>query len=384
MADDGRRAHADPESIADLRSEDFQLLVETVVDYAIFMLDPSGVVTTWNRGAQRLKGFRPDEIIGRHFSAFYPAEDVAARKPERELELAAAQGRHEDEGWRVRSDGSLFWASVVITALRDDSGRLRGFAKVTRDLTERRRAEEDRVELARAEAALRLRDEFLSIASHELRTPLNALLLNTASVDFAIRDLEASGAALPVGLLDRVASISKQGARLNDLIERLLDVSRLATGRVALQRESMDLVEVVSDVIATCRPEADRIGSVVRLSAPPDVPGLWDPLRIGQIVTNLLSNALKYGSGKPVEVNVDTDGERARIAVRDRGIGIAPEHQPHIFDRFNRGAVARDTAGLGLGLYIVEQLVRAHGGTVGVDSAIGQGSTFHVELPLNP
>jgi PAS domain S-box-containing protein len=383
MAEDARLG-ADPGSVEAPRSEDFQLLVETVVDYAIFMLDPSGIVTTWNLGAERLKGYRPDEIVGRHFSVFYPAEDVAARKPERELEGALAQGRLKDEGWRVRRDGSLFWANVVITALCDDAGRLRGFAKVTRDLTEQRRAEEERVKLARAEAALRLRDEFLSIASHELRTPLNALLLHAAGVDFAIRSAEASGTAMPASLLGRVASISRQGARMNELIERLLDVSRLATGRLTLQHERMDLVAVVSEVIATYRPEAERVGSLIHLSGSPNVPGVWDPLRVGQVVTNLLSNALKYGDGKPIDIRVEMESDRARIAVCDRGIGIAREQQQHIFDRFDRGAIPRDTAGLGLGLYIVDQLVRAHGGTVGVDSVVGQGSTFTVELPLSP
>ena len=381
MVDDARSGEADPPASAAPRGDVFQQLVESVRDYAIFMLDPSGIVTTWNRGAQRLKGYRADEIIGRHFSAFYLSGDVDAGQPDRELELAAAHGTLEDEGWRVRSDGSKFWANVILTAVRDDTGELRGFAKVTRDLTESRRAEEARIKLARAEAELRLRDEFLSIASHELRTPLNALLLHAAGLDFVIRSESSSGAAFLGGLLDRVASITKQGARLNGLIERLLDVSRLATGRLAIKLEPMDLVEVVNEIVATYRPEAETTGSTIRVSAPPTIPGFWDPLRVGQIVTNLLSNALKYGCGKPVDVTVDTDGDRARIAVRDQGIGIPREQWETIFDRFDRGDVPRDTAGLGLGLYIVDRLVRAHGGTVALDSIVGKGSTFTVELP---
>ena len=144
----------------------------------------------------------------------------------------------------------------------------------------------------------------------------------------------------------------------------------------------MDLVQVVGEVVATYRPDAKQTGSEILLSAPLSIPGVWDPLRVGQIVTNLLSNALKYGCAKPVDVTIETKGDRARVAVRDRGIGIARDQWEHIFDRFDRGTVSRDTAGLGLGLYIVDHLVRAHGGTVALDSVVGEGSTFTVELPL--
>src|SRR5262249_25010883 len=149
--------------------------------YAIFMLDPSGRVASWNTGAERIKQYTANEIIGRHFSLFYPEEDVRAVKPKRLLEIASREGRYEEEGWRLRKDGTRFWASVILTATRDHSGRLRGFAKVTRDLTERKRADDERARLIRTEEAVRLRDEFLSIASHELRTPLTALKLHLQS-----------------------------------------------------------------------------------------------------------------------------------------------------------------------------------------------------------
>jgi PAS domain S-box-containing protein len=376
------RERAEPSADFTSRSEDFQLLVESVLDYAIFMLDGDGIVTTWNLGAERLKGYRAHEIIGRHFSVFYPADDVAAGRPGRELAVAVAESRFEDEGWRVRSDGSRFWANVIVTAMRDERGQLRGFAKVTRDLTEQRRAQEERVRLARVEAALRLRDEFLSIASHELRTPLNALLLHAAGLDFAIRSAVAEGLAVPPGVLGGMESIARQGARLNQLIERLLDVSRLVTGRLAVHPEPMDLVAVASEIVATYRPDAERVGSAIRFAAPQSVRGSWDPLRIGQIVTNLLSNAIKYGGGRPVDVAILADEDHASVVVRDRGIGISRDQQEHIFDRFDRGLAPRATAGLGLGLYIVDRLVRAHGGTIAVESAVAEGSTFTVQLPL--
>jgi PAS domain S-box-containing protein len=361
--------------------EAFRVLVESVKDYAIFMLDPTGVITTWNAGAERLKGYRAVEIIGKHFSTFYPDAEVAAGKPDRELEIASAEGRYEEEGWRVRKDGSLFWANVVITAVYDRDATLRGFAKVTRDLTERRRAEQERIELAHAQEAIRIRDEFLSIASHELRTPLNALLLHAAALEILIRRAFANQADADA-LADKAVSISKQGRRLEELIAKLLDVTRLSTGKLSITPELVDLVKIVQDEIATYLPEAERSGCVVRLSAPPRVRGFWDPLRLAQIVTNLLSNALKFGRRNPIDITVQVDGNTVQITVRDRGIGIAPAEQSRIFQRFERGTSPPSYGGLGLGLYIVERLAQAHGGSVRVESIVGEGSTFTVELPI--
>jgi PAS domain S-box-containing protein len=356
----------------------FRLLVENVIDYAIFMLDPGGRVTTWNPGAERLKGYTPDEIIGRHFSAFYTPADVAAGKPERGLRTALAEGRFEDDGWRVRKDGTLFWANVIITAIHDETGEHRGFAKITRDLTERRRAEGERIKLAQAEEAVRLRDEFLSIAGHELRTPLNALLLHSANLALLLRRGDADASSL----LDKAASVTNQGHRLNELIERLLDVTRLSSGSLPIAPETVDLVSVVKEVIATYQPQAEQANSPLRLTAPECVSGIWDPLRLGQIVANLLSNALKHGGGKPVDLSVDTDGAVVRIAVRDYGVGIPREQQNRIFERFERGGAPRSDGGLGLGLYVVRCLAEVHHGTVTVESDLGKGSTFTVSLPL--
>jgi len=364
-----------------LGDEAFRLFVESVNDYAIFMLDPVGVITTWNKGAERLKGYRAPEIIGKHFSTFYPDDDVAARKPDRELEIARAEGRYEEEGWRVRKDGSLFWASVVITAVYDRDATLRGFAKVTRDLTERRRGEQERIELAHAQEAVRLRDEFLSIASHELRTPLNALLLHASALEILIRRVFADGADAH-GLFDKAVSIGRQGRRLEELIGKLLDVSRIATGKFSITPQAVDLVAILREVIATYQPEAEQSGCTVRLSAPPSVGGFWDPLRAGQVVTNLLSNALKFGRRNPIDITVRVVGNTVQIAVRDRGIGIAPAEQLRIFRRFERGMSPASYGGLGLGLYIVERIAQAHGGSVRVESVVGEGSTFTVELPI--
>jgi PAS domain S-box-containing protein len=361
--------------------ETLRLLVESVKDYAIFMLDPEGYITTWNLGAQRLKGYVAVEAIGQHFSIFYSREDLAAGKPAHELEVARAEGRVEDEGWRLRKDGTRFWANVVITAVHDDTGALRGFGKLTRDLTERRRLEQERLKLAHAEESIRLRDEFLSIASHELRTPINALVLQLAALEVALDrgSVDAKNARA------QTSRAARQARRLNDLVTRLLDVSRLATGRLTLNRQRMDLASSVRDVVADLGAEAAASGCTMTIdaSAPESVIGTWDQLRIEQVVTNLLSNAIKYGPGGPIGIVISTEPRSVRVAVSDRGIGVAPADRERIFERFERGATPRDRGGLGIGLYVARSLVEAHGGTMALESEVGRGSTFSFTLPLD-
>ncbi len=372
---------------ANRQLETFGLLVASVVDYAIFVLDPVGRVATWNVGAARIKGYRADEILGQHFARFYPLEDIEAGKPAMELREAAARGRLEDEGWRVRKDGSRFWANVVITALRDAAGRLVGFAKVTRDLTERKEAEEQRLRLAReqaaraeAEAAVRARDEFLSIASHELKTPLTALQLQA---QLLLQSLRKGGPTSlpPEQLTAMLEGVEQQVKRFVKLIDNLLDVSRIEAGRLELDHEEVDLAEVARGVAARFEAELARSGSSLTLAFEGPVVGHWDRLRVDQVVTNLVSNAVKYGAGLPIDVRVEGDGKTARLVVRDQGIGIAHENQARIFERFERAAPSRHYGGLGMGLYITRQIVEAHGGSIRVASAPGAGSTFTVELP---
>jgi PAS domain S-box-containing protein len=365
----------------------YRLLVESVKDYAIFMLDPSGHIATWNEGAERIKNYAGDEIIGRHFSVFYTPEDVAAGKPERLLRAAAADGRVEDEGWRVRKDGSRFWADVVITALYDRESRLRGFGKVTRDLTARRQAEEQTRELAveqaarrAAEAGVQARDRFLSIASHELRTPLNPLLINIQILARAARDgsLQDRLAGRAAGMLE---ACERQVKVFTRLVNDLLDISRIAAGRLELRLAEVDLAAVVREVAAGFGPTLAEAGCPLTLRADAPAVGRWDRARLEQVVTNLVSNAVKYGRRRPVEVTVTAEGGAARLTVRDHGIGIAPEDRERIFGRFERAVSATEYGGLGMGLYIVRQLVGALGGSVRVESEPGQGAAFTVELP---
>jgi PAS domain S-box-containing protein len=384
--DHGSEGHPVPGNIANGHGraghdaiDQLRLLIESATDHAILTLDTSGHVASWNVGAERIKGYRAEEILGRHFSCFYTPEDVARGRPQRALQVAAREGRFEDEGWRVRKDGSHFWANVVITALQDEHGQLRGFGKVTRDFTSRKQVEERR-ELLHLREAVRTRDEFLSVASHELKTPLTPLQLKLTGL---LRIVEAHpDALLPVSSLARDLEVARrQVHKLTTLIDALLDVSHLEMGRLQLDRAPMELSALVREVVAHHTSQAAQAGCDVEVEAATLIEGTWDKKRLEQVLTNLLTNALKYGAGKPIHVRVSAEGEEALLIVRDEGIGIAPEHQPHIFDRFMRAVSERNYGGLGLGLFIVHQVVEAHGGSVSVQSIPGEGATFTVRLP---
>jgi PAS domain S-box-containing protein len=493
------------------RSEQqFRLLVDSVEDYAIFMLDRQGRIVTWNAGAERLKGYTASEAIGHGFEMFYTAEDRASGKPARLLKVASELGRVEDEGWRVRRSGKRFWADAVISTMTDEDGRLVGFAKVTRDLTarkaaeealrrsedslsatlysigdgviatdeqgrvtrlnpvaealtgwqqadavgrpiesvfhivneqtrvpadnpvgrvlsegtivglanhtaliardgierpiadsgspirdgsgavlgavlvfrdvtEERRAEEEYQRARRAEEAVRERDVFLSVAAHELRTPLTALKLKIQGLEQLVYKL------LPPETVSRVTprfqDAIRQTRRLAELVERLLDVSRIATVRLVLDIEDADLPTIIDHVVRDVTEAAAAARSEVRVSVTGDGRGRWDRRRMEQVVLNLVSNALKYGNGQPIDIILGGDADTVTLAVVDRGIGIAREDLQRIFAPFERAAPVEHFTGLGLGLYITKGIVEAHGGTISATSEPGQGTTFEVRLP---
>lgn len=359
-----------------LSEERFRLLIEGVKDYAIFMLDPEGRILTWNAGAERMKGYRPEEIIGQSFKRFYPEEDIRAGKCERELEVAAREGRYEEEGWRLRKDGSRFWASVVLTALRDPEGRHLGFTKVTRDLSERRKMEEERLRLAHAEESVRLRDEFLSIASHELKTPLTALQLQLHSLRDRLEKFEPK-------LASRLDRATRSGERLGDLVESLLDVSRIATGRFDLHPQRFDLAEMVREISERLRDAATKARCELTVRADQELAGTWDRLRLEQVLNNLLSNAIKYAAETPIQVSLHQEGETAVLEVSDKGPGIPQEALPRIFERFERASEMRHYGGLGLGLYVVREIIKAHNGMVTVRNLPEGGACFTVRLPIH-
>jgi PAS domain S-box-containing protein len=478
------------------RVEDlYRRSIGEVRDYAIFMTDPGNLVVSWNLGAERILGYGEAEITGQSASLFFTPEDRARGEDERELATAAAEGRAEDERWHVRRDGTRFWTSGVVTPVRDDGGTLLGFTKVMRDMTERRRLEEERdrffklsvdmlcvagldgyfrrvnpafghalgyteeellaapvfdfvqpedreatradyEKLARGEPttnlenrfrckdgsyrwvgwsyfpvpeeglaygvgrdmterkrihevltlraeeleqANRIKDEFLATLSHELRTPLTAMLGWSRMLRSG--QLDEAGRARAVQVIERNAEAQAK------LIEDLLDVSRIITGKLRMEVQPVVLAPVVETAVNGLRPAAEakrlRLDSSLDPAAGP-VTG--DPARLQQVVTNLLSNAIKFTpEGGCVEVRLERSGERARIVVSDTGVVIGPEALPHVFERFHQADSSNTRAhgGLGLGLAIVRHLVESQGGSVSAQSpGEGLGAVFTVELPL--
>jgi len=358
--------------------ERFRLLVESVQDYALLILDPEGRIATWNVGAERIKGYAASEIIGDHFSRFYPAEDVAAGKCEHELEVAAREGRFEDENWRVRKDGSQFWANVVISAIRDRAGALVGYSKVTRDLTERRRSEVERTARLAAEQASRAKDEFLAMLGHELRNPLAPIL--TA--------LELMQLRAPDTFERERTVILRQVRHVGRLVDDLLDVSRITRGEVQLHVDDLDVAETINKAIEIASPLLEERTHELITTVARGLMVRGDAVRLAQVVANLLTNAAKYTErGGVITISTTRESERIAIRVGDNGVGIAPEVQPHVFDTFyqSRQAIDRAQGGLGLGLAIVRTLVELHGGEVKVASAgLGKGSEFTVWIPALP
>lgn len=355
-------------------SQRFRLLVESVIDYAIFTLDTGGHITSWNAGAQRIKGYTREEILGRHFSTFYPAEDVASDKPGRELAIARAEGRVEDEGWRVRKDGSLFWANVTITALYDESRKLVGFAKVTRDMSERKRL----VELEQSERRM---NEFLATLSHELRNPL-APIRNAVTV-MRLRPDEPDVTDKSLSLIDR------QLTHLTRLVDDLLDVGRIAAGKIELRREPVQVRDIIALGIEAAEPAlAAKSQPVSVTAASEDMPLFVDKTRMIQVMQNLLLNASKFSPpGAAILITTMIRHRTLLIQVIDHGRGIARESLDSIFHLFVQEDRPGSTAqgGLGIGLSLCRSLVEMHGGSVSATSeGAGLGATFTVQLPLAP
>jgi PAS domain S-box-containing protein len=367
----------------------FRLLVESVRDYAIFILDPKGHVATWNPGAERIKGYTAPEILGKHFSVFYPPDVATSGKCEAELDIAAREGRFEEEGWRVRKDGSRLWANVTITALREPgSGALIGFAKVTRDLTERLRTEMALRQLAAEKAALaekarlqEFQERFIAILGHDLRNPLSAIDMGAGLVRQRAASLQDETL---VRVIDRMRSSTR---RMSRMIEQILDLtrSRLAGG-LEVVPASMDLCTTITAIVEEIR--AAYPSREIDLHSPPTVTGAWDRDRLEQVFSNLVGNAVHYGDPKcPVTIDVRDDGAEVVVTVHNDGRPIPEELRAELFSPFRRGerdSKTTETAGLGLGLYISRELAVAHGGDIDVRSSSTEGTTFQVRLPRRP
>ncbi|HUG39393.1 MAG TPA: PAS domain-containing sensor histidine kinase [Longimicrobiales bacterium] len=360
-----------------------RLLVASVQDYAIFVLDTTGHILTWNAGAERLKGYTAEEIIGRHFSTFYTPDALDRAHPQHELRVAEAEGRYEEEGWRIRKDGTRFWANVVITALRNDAGELVGFAKVTRDLTDRRAAQlqaiEDARRLAEAEAANRAKSEFLATMSHELRTPLNAI---GGYVDLLAYGVHGALNEAQLTALERVRAGQHH---LLMLINDLLNFSKVEAGRLSYIIAPVRLADVAGAVEPLIAPQAaGRRIAIEWQDADATVVAAADAARAEQILLNLLTNAVKYTEpGGSVSVRHFLRGDRAALEVGDTGGGIPADQTEAIFEPFTQlgRTLTSSHEGAGLGLAISRELARGMRGDLTVSSTVGVGSVFTLSLP---
>lgn len=373
-----RRADAGAAEELHRSEERFRLLVEAVEDYAIFMLDPAGVIVSWNSGAERIKGYSASEIIGRHFRVFYPQEKQRDAYPEYELVQALAEGHFEEEGWRVRKDGTLMWANVVITAVYDNDGNHIGFAKVTRDITDRRARQEERdrhsEQLAEANDQLaqvaRERTDFLAVTAHELRTPVNVISGSAATLSRYWDDLGKEEANT------LLSTIADSAARLNRLLNDLLTAAKIESGAVSLTFGPVRLSELLEDRVATAR--VNHGDDAPELVVHDDVVVTADRDRLAQAVDNLVQNAYRHGR-PPVRIELREHGNTAEILVADAGEGVPTDAAQRVFDRYATGNTTRTT---GLGLYIVRELARAHRGDAWWQSGSEGARGFVISIPL--
>jgi PAS domain S-box-containing protein len=335
--------------------ERFRLLVSQVKDYAIIALDPSGTIESWNAGAEWLKGYTADEAIGLNFSMFYTGEDRRSGLPLQLLELAREDGRVEHTGWRIRKDGTRFWGNVVITALHDDDGDLTGFAKVTRDLTDRKQLEE-------AQAS------FLATIAHDFRTPITAMKGFTELVRDAPEEMRE----------DFLHRIDANADRLMQMMKDLVSYATAHSISTTNRPELFDLAGLARQTV----PTMGSAYELARVSLPQGRALVQaDKASLERVIINLVGNALKYSATGPIVVDVVRSGDRVQLTVSDRGRGIAPDDVDQIFDEFERGSLATDDGGTGLGLTSVKSLVEEQGGTVHLRSALDEGTVVTVDLP---
>jgi PAS domain S-box-containing protein len=354
----------------------YKRLIDGITDYAIYMLEPNGVVASWNPGAERAKGYTRQEIIGRHFSIFYPEEDRARGLPQKALENARRDGRFEVEGWRVRKDGSRLWAHVIIDAIFE-GGELVGFAKITRDASALRKVQLELTDaLAAATAASEAKSAFLAMMSHEIRTPLNGVLgMAQAMAAGELTDVQRS----------RLRVIRESGQILMAILNDVLDISKIEAGQLEVESVEFDLGQILRGAQASFTTSANQKGVSLMFEVE-QANGIYrgDPTRVRQIIYNLLSNALKFTSQGHIAVAATRSEAGLRFEVSDTGIGMSQATLDKLFTKFTQAdaATTRQFGGTGLGLAICSDLAALLGGTIGVESVLGEGTTFTVELPF--
>ena len=355
--------------------ERFRLMASGVKDYANVMLDPEGFIVSWNEGGERLKGFRAEEIVGQHFSRFYSAEDIRKGLPAMELKQAKETGRFEGEGWRMRKDGSRFLANIVITALRDEKGKLRGFGKITRDITERRRAEEHLTktmeDLKRSNEEL---GQFAYVASHDLQEPLRMVASYTQLLAQRYKGRLDSDA-------DEFIAFAVDGCnRMQGLIQDLLSYSRAGANAEPLREISCE--GAFEKTLRNLRPTIQDSGATVTHDSLPTI--MTDETQLIQVFQNLIANAIKYHGAEPPLVHVSAtrnSGNEWVFSVRDNGMGMEPQYFERIFILFQRLHGQKEFAGTGIGLAMCKKIVDRLGGRIWVESQPAKGSTFYFALP---
>jgi PAS domain S-box-containing protein len=371
----------------------FRLMIEAVRDYAIFTLSPEGMVASWNMGAQRIKQYTAEEIVGKHFSVFYLLEDRDTR-PAKELEIVRATGRFEEEGWRVRKDGSAFWANVAITEVRNSAGDLVGFSKVTHDLTERKRVQDQLLDVQQkyvhelelrnreSEQANQLKTEFLANMSHELRSPLHTVI---GFSELLADEIEGQ---LNEKQKRFINHIHTDAMHLLHLINDLLDLSKIEAGQFELRQELFLMDAVLEEALFSVQPRATAKLVEIRIGVSIPTIVYADRLRFKQILHNLLTNAIKFTpGGGTVWVESATRDGFAEVSVLDTGIGIPEDQHQAVFDKFYQvqASTKGGPEGTGLGLAITKRLVEQHGGRIWLKSTPGKGCCFTFTVPLkNP
>ena len=368
-----RRLHEDALRQSEQR---FRLLVDAVQDYAIYMIDAEGIVSSWNSGAQRIKGYSRDEVVGRHFSHFFTEEDIAAGKPWEELSNARRSGRAEVEGeaWRIKKNGERFWARVMLTAVNDDAGHLRGFAKVTQDLSERRHMQD-------LEKAAKNVNEFIAMLAHELRNPLAPIRTAVQVMAKAPHDAETVDAMRQ--------TIDRQSAQLARIVDDMIDIARITKGSLVIEHQPVELGDVVRRAVETAAPAIEAARHALDLDVPDSGFLVYgDRDRLTQLLSNLLNNAARYTPpGGRISVRVRREDGHALLSVRDTGRGIEPQIMDRIFDMFvqGRSPLERVGGGLGIGLALARRIAELHGGTLHATSeGEGKGSELILRLPLSP
>lgn len=370
----------------------YRSLVEQVGDYGIFMLDVKGRIVSWNEGARRIKGYSADDVIGKYFSIFYPEEDIMNGKPAWELKVARATGKYEEEGWRLRKDGTRFWANVVITAVYDSESRLVGFSKVTRDLTERKLSEQalqessdlykrlvDELSLTNSElsAVNRELEQFTAIVSHDLKEPVRTVrsFLHLMDLHIGQQKYDLLKPSIGKGIL--------AAQRMQDLIDNLLSYSQI--GKQELQKQRLDVHELVGEAIQNLGSAVQQTGAQITVDSDIDHV-MGDHVQLVQLFQNLLANALKFTDGSTPEVQIRCRNEagQAHFVVEDNGIGISPLHLEKIFEIFRRLHFSDQYPGTGVGLAVCKKVVELHRGRIWAESEPGKGASFHIVLPQGP